>query len=87
MNNRMMKTNTELELASNSNRHITKPITRGKIQYPKTHTVCRNDTAPPSNLEFKVTTAEPNQKITKTWANSGPPCPELCEFELLCKSL
>lgn len=39
----MIKTNIELELASNSNRHITKPITRGKIQYPKTHTVCRND--------------------------------------------
>lgn len=44
-------------------------------------------TAPPSNLEFKVTTAEPSQKIMKTWANSGPPCPELSEFELLCKSL
>lgn len=39
---------------------------------------------PPSNLEFKVTIAEPIQTITNTWANSGPPSAK-SELEEPCK--
>ena len=45
--------------------------TSGKRQYPKTDTDWKNETAPPSNLALRVTTAEPNQTITNTPVNIG----------------
>ncbi len=37
----------------------------GNTQYPRTHTLYKNDTLPPSIFAFRVTTAAPPQIITK----------------------
>ncbi len=47
----------------------------GKIQYPSTHTLCKNETFPPNILAFNVTTIAPPHIIRKIVPNKeSAPC-------------
>lgn len=56
------------ELPSSTIRHTTMAAVRGMMQYPSTHRLWKKEMVPPSNLELRVMMMEPNQTMTKTWA-------------------
>ena len=51
----------KLLVSAYSNKHAKAPQSRGKIEYPSTHTLWKKLMRPPSNWAFSVTMAAPAQ--------------------------
>lgn len=70
--------------AKSSKRQISIAMFKGRMQYPNTQRLWKKEMFPPRSLEFSVMVTAPNQMITNTSANSGPPPSFFPSMELFC---